>query len=127
MKARIGIIPEDVLRQRLLDIASGKRQPQPHEPRVWFASINALGRVLCNENIALLRMMDIQKPQSITELAKISGREVSNLSTTLKTLSSYGFVSLEKIGKSIKPKALFTDFEIIVDPALGATDNPHAA
>lgn len=56
---------------------------------------NALGQALSNENIALLRIMDAKKPQTMTELASISGRQLSNLSATLKMLSRYGFVSLE--------------------------------
>ncbi|ENC3942169.1 TPA: transcriptional regulator [Escherichia coli] len=120
MKARIGIIPEKVLRQRLIEIAKGERKPQPDEPRVWFSSINAAGQALSNENISLLRLMDEEKPQTMTELAELSGRKLSNLSVTLKMLSSYGFVSLEKKGNTVHPKALFTDFEIIVDPSVGS-------
>ncbi|HGC5374143.1 TPA: transcriptional regulator, partial [Escherichia coli] len=110
MKARIGIIPEKVLRQRLIEIAKGERKPHPDEPRVWFSSINAAGQALSNENISLLRLMDEEKPQTMTELAELSGRKLSNLSVTLKMLSSYGFVSLEKKGNTVHPKALFTDF-----------------
>ncbi|MFV2822226.1 transcriptional regulator, partial [Escherichia coli] len=120
MKARIGIIPEKVLRQRLIEIAKGERKPHPDEPRVWFSSINAAGQALSNENISLLRLMDEEKPQTMTELAELSGRKLSNLSVTLKMLSSYGFVSLEKKGNTVHPKALFTDFEIIVDPSVGS-------
>ncbi|MBZ8727354.1 transcriptional regulator [Escherichia coli] len=121
MKARIGIIPEKVLRQRMLDIAKGKLKPEPDEPRVWFSSLNALGQALSNENIALLRIMDAEKPQTMTELASLSGRQLSNLSATLKMLSRYSFVSLEKQGNCVHPKALFTDFEIIIDPSVGET------
>ncbi|EEI4736276.1 transcriptional regulator, partial [Salmonella enterica] len=46
MKARIGIIPENILRQRLLDVARGKRKPQPDEPKVWFSSLHAVGQAL---------------------------------------------------------------------------------
>ena len=120
MKARIGIIPEKVLRQRLIEIAKGERKPHPDEPRVWFSSINAAGQALSNENISLLRLMDEEKPQTMTELAELSGRKLSNLSVTLKMLSSYGFVSLEKQGNTVHPKALFTDFESIVDPSVGS-------
>ena len=120
MKARIGIIPEKALRQHLIDIARGKRKPQPDEPKVWFSSINAAGQTLSNENIALLRLMNEEKPQTMTALAELSGRKLSNLSVTLKMLSSYGFVSLEKKGNTVHPKALFTDFEIIVDPSVGS-------
>ncbi|HDL7645891.1 TPA: MarR family transcriptional regulator [Yersinia enterocolitica] len=119
MKALIGVIPENILRKRILAIATGQYKPQAGEPKVWFSSLNALGQVLSNENIALLRLMDAKKPQTITELAEMSGRQVSNLSNTLKTLSGHGFVSLEKTGRIVKPRAIFTDFEIIVDQNLG--------
>ncbi|MGU7790804.1 HVO_A0114 family putative DNA-binding protein, partial [Escherichia coli] len=75
MKARIGIIPEKVLRQRLIEIAKGERKPHPDEPSVWFSSINAAGQALSNENISLLRLMDEEKPQTMTELAELSGRK----------------------------------------------------
>ncbi|ERK06470.1 hypothetical protein L580_2512 [Serratia fonticola AU-P3(3)] len=75
----------------------------------------ALAQVLSNENIALLRLMDEQKPKTLTELADLSGRKISNLSVTLKTLNSHGFVRLEKDGRSVKPVALFTDFDIQVN------------
>ena len=57
----------------------------------------------------------------MTELTETSGSKLSNLSVTLKMLSGYGFVSLEKKGNTILPKALFTDFEIIIDPSVGTT------
>ncbi|WP_042819915.1 MarR family transcriptional regulator [Yersinia wautersii] len=118
MKALIGVIPEDILRKRVLAIAAGKYKPQPGEPKVWFASLNALGQVLSNENIALLRLINAEKPETLSELATLSGRQLSNLSTTLKTLSRHGFVTLEKRGRSIMPTAIFTDFEILVDKEL---------
>lgn len=120
MKALIGVMPEEIIRKRVLSIAKGEYQPQECEPKVWFTSMIALAQVLSNENIALLRLMDKQKPETISELAALSGRHISNLSTTLKTLNSHGFVDFEKIGRSVKPKALFTDFEIIVDQQMNA-------
>lgn len=115
MKALIGVMSEELIRKRTLAIVTGEYKPEPGEPKVWFTSMIALAQVLSNENIALLRMMDKQKPQTLTELANLSGRQLSNLSVTLKTLDSHGFVRLEKIGRSIKPVALFTDFDIQVN------------
>ncbi|MFZ1871427.1 HVO_A0114 family putative DNA-binding protein [Serratia sp. D1N4] len=115
MKALIGVMPEELIRKRTLAIAKGEYKPEPNEPKVWFTSMIALAQVLSNENISLLRMMDEQKPETLTELAELSGRKISNLSVTLKTLSSHGFVRLEKTGRSVKPVALFTDFDIQVD------------
>lgn len=127
MKALIGVMPEEHIRQRMLAIAKGEYQPEPDEPRVWFTSINALAQVLSNENIALLRLIDEHKPESITELAEMSGRKKSNLSVTLKTLSSRGFVRLEKQGSGVKPIALFTDFDIQVNQQLTIKFSPKAA
>lgn len=120
MKARIGVMPEELIRKRILAIAKGEYQPQEREPKVWFTSMIALAQVLSNENIALLRLIDTARPETISQLAELSGRQVSNLSTTLKTLSGHGLVALEKQGRSVKPRALFTDFEIIVDQKLNA-------
>ncbi|AKE11415.1 HVO_A0114 family putative DNA-binding protein [Serratia liquefaciens] len=120
MKALIGVMPEELIRKRILAIAKGEYQPQEREPQVWFTSMIALAQVLSNENIALLRMIDTEKPETMSRLAELSGRQISNLSATLKTLSGHGLVSLEKRGRTVKPKALFTDFEIIVDQKLNA-------
>ncbi|KHN54645.1 HVO_A0114 family putative DNA-binding protein [Pectobacterium fontis] len=127
MKALIGVMPEAVIRARMLAIVKGQYKPEEGEPKVWFTSMNALAQVLSNENIALLRLMDEQKPETLTELAAMSGRQKSNLSVTLKTLNSHGFVRLEKVGKSVKPVAMFTDFDIQVKQEFIEKFSPKAA
>ena len=119
MKARIGIMSEKLIRMRLLTIAQGKYKPQPNEPRVWYTSINAISQILRPENIELLRLIDSERPESLTQLSELTGRAKSNLSNTLKVLSEKGFVRLEQgSGKAVKPVALFTDFEIVTDSEL---------
>ena len=114
MKARIGIMPEELIRKRLLAMAQGVYTPGAEEPLVWYTSLNAVSQVLCPENIRLLRLIDSERPQTMTELARLTGRAKSNLSHTLRSLSDKGFVRLEKqSGNALKPVALFTDFEII--------------
>lgn len=119
MKAKIGIMSEKLIRMRLLAIAQGKYKPQENEPKVWYTSINAISQILRPENIELLRLIDSERPESLTELSQLTGRAKSNLSNTLKGLAQKGFVRLEQgSGKSIKPIALFTDFEIVTDSEL---------
>lgn len=119
MKARIGIMSEKLIRMRLLAIAQGKYKPQDNEPKVWYTSINAISQILRPENIELLRLIDSERPESLTQLSELTGRAKSNLSNTLKTLSEKGFVRLEQgSGKSVKPVTLFTDFEIVTDSEL---------
>lgn len=62
--------------------------------------------------------MDKHKPNNLTELAELSGRNLSNLSHTIKCLSAKGFVRIRKEGRASRPIALFTDFEIVMGEAL---------
>jgi len=110
---KIGIMSQKEIRERTLAIAQGKYKPKPDEPKIWFTSIRSLAEVLSDENQALLQMITDKKPNSITELAEITGRQLSNLSRTLKTLSAYGFVKLEKHKKTICPIAKATKFNVI--------------
>ena len=82
-------MPERLIRERMLAMARGIYKPKESEPRVWYSSMTALSRVLCPENLDLIRMIDREKPESMTELAELSGRSLSNLSATLKKLKEF--------------------------------------
>lgn len=110
---KIGIMSQKEIRERTIAIASGEYKPKPDEPKIWFTSIRSLAEVLSDENQILLQIITDKKPTSIKELATITGRQSSNLSRTLKTLSAYGFVKLEKTNKTICPIALATTFNVI--------------
>jgi predicted transcriptional regulator len=110
---KIGIMSQKEIRDRTLAIAQGKYKPKPDEPKIWFTSIRSLAAVLSDENQALLQVITDKKPGSISELAELTGRQLSNLSRTLKTLSRYGFVKLEKQNKTICPIAKTTRFNVI--------------
>lgn len=56
-----------------------------------------------------------ENPATISELARLAGRHVSNLSTTLKTLEGHGLVELVRKGNTVQPIARYTDFEIQVE------------
>ena len=75
MKARIGIMSEQLVRARVLAIAQGKYKPAKDEPKVWYTSLNAVSQILNPENIALLRLIDTERPESVTALAELSGRK----------------------------------------------------
>ena len=69
--------------------------------------------MLSDANQALLQVITDKKPGSIRELADLTGRQPSNLSRTLRMLSSYGFVKLEKFNKTVCPTAKATQFNVI--------------
>ena len=71
-----------------------------------------MSQILSTENQKLLRTIIDNKPNSITELERITNRKKSNLSRTLKTLEKYGIVELKKIKGKIMPKVKATDFRV---------------
>lgn len=107
-----GIMPLEQYRERTLKIVRGEYKPGMDEPKIWFDSLNAMAQILNPENIELLRIIEQEKPESITRLSAISGRKISNLSRTLKKLNSYGIVELERHKGGLKPVAKATDFQL---------------
>ncbi|MBS0351948.1 MAG: MarR family transcriptional regulator [Proteobacteria bacterium] len=112
-KVIIGIMPQKEIRARIDAIASGHHKILRDEPKIWFTSIRSVAEVLSDDNQTLLQIIIEKKPQSIQELAKITGRHSSNLSRTLKTLANYGFIELEKIKKAIHPIVKFNQFSVV--------------
>jgi len=93
---RVGIASYEAMKAHTLAIARGERKPGKHEPRVWFRSVESFAKVLSARNQALLDLIAREKPESLTELAALSGRAKSNLSRTFRIMERYGLVALEK-------------------------------
>jgi predicted transcriptional regulator len=93
-KFKVGIASHEELRDRALQIARGERRHSPDEPKIWFTSLESLAKVLSESNRRLLKIIDERHPSSLIELEALTGRRVSNLSRTLKTMSQYGLVKL---------------------------------
>lgn len=107
---KIGIMSKEDYRNRTISIAKGEYTPKCNEPKVWFESIQSVGQILSNENQKLLQLIKETHPQSLKELEVLSGRSSSNLSRTLKTLSQYGIVVLNRNNKKLVPTVLATKF-----------------
>lgn len=112
MKALIGIMSEAEFRERTMAIVRREYIPEENEPKVWFSSLNAVAQILSPENLQLLDLMDRENPESISQLAVLSGRAISNLSATLSVFEKHGFIKKVKGKNRLKPVALFTEFEI---------------
>ena len=91
---KIGIASYDRMKARTVAVARGEHRPSRGEPTVWFTSIESFAKILSGRNRELLALIAREKPGSLTELAALAGRNKSNLSRTLKTMSRYGLVEL---------------------------------
>lgn len=108
---KIGIATPAQQRKRVLDIAAGRRTVKRGEPKVWFPSLKTAAEVL-DRNRDLIRIICEDHPQSVNELAQLSGRAESNVSRSLKRLEAYGIVRMVKAGKQRRPEALAREFDI---------------
>jgi predicted transcriptional regulator len=112
MKIVIGIATQEAIRSRALAIARGERKRSSGEPKIWFTSMRSLAEVLSDDNRALLQLIREAKPESLNQLAALTGRAPSNLSRTLKTMARYGLVELRRHERQVRPIAKVSEFVI---------------
>src|SRR5712692_2064315 len=113
---RIGIASTDDFKARTIAIAQGHAKPRAGEPKIWFNSAQSLGKLI-DDNWPLLREIRRRPPQSMTELAARTGRSLSNLSRTLKSLELRGLVSIEAgEGLNKRPIVTYDRIEVVTAP-----------
>ena len=112
---KVGIASYEEMKARTLAVARGERRVEADEPKVWFTSTESFARILSASNRALLRLIAERMPQSLEDLAEMTGRAKSNLSRTLKTMEHYGLVRLERDERGrITPKVIYDRVELDV-------------
>ena len=112
-KLIVGIASYDEMKARSLAIAKGEYSPRRGEPKVWFTSLESFAKVLSKRNVELLRIIAMRKPIGYKQLQALSGRKISSLCRTLKTMERYGLVRLEKgPERKIIPHAIYSDVEL---------------
>jgi predicted transcriptional regulator len=117
---KVGIASYEQFKEYTMAIARGEHKRTPDEPKVWFASIESFAKILSERNRDLLRVIAETKPQSLSALAKTTGRAKSNLSRTLRTLERYNLISFEKgKGGTLVPRTPYTD--VVLDLSLRAS------
>ena len=110
LKVGIATVPEQ--RARSLAIAAGRRARGDDEPNVWFPSVTSMARVLSDENMALLKAIREQNPDSMDALAKVVGKQAPNVSRSLHTMAEYGLVKFVKNGRTVTPQATFDHLSV---------------
>jgi len=94
-------------RARSLAIAAGTRQCSAEELQVWFPSMAAMARVVSDENMAFLKAVREQRPDSMDALAQAVGKQVPNVSRSLHTMAAYELVEFVKNGRVVTPQMAF--------------------
>lgn len=124
---RVGIATYEEMKARTMAIARGRHRPAPGDPKVWFTSAEAFARVLSDRNRSLLQTIAESAPESLAQLAELTGRQKSNLSRTLKTMARYGFVRLERGPRgSVIPTVTYERISLVLPVSRTAQKRPAA-
>lgn len=111
---KVGIMPLEQYKKYTIAIARGQIKPKKSDPKIWFDSVETCMQVLSTHNLNLLKLIDEKKPESLEELSRISGRQKSNLSRTLKKFERHRIVELIQNERRKKPVARATQFDILI-------------
>jgi predicted transcriptional regulator len=110
------IIGHTALRDEMMAVARGERPAPDYAGKQTFESVDALMRLLTPENRQLLAIIRDRKPQSIAELAEMSGRAAPNLTRTLAKLEAVGFVHMETVERRKVPTTALHTLRVEIDP-----------
>lgn len=124
---RVGIASYEEMKARTVAIARGLHKPAFDEPKVWFTTAESFARVLSDRNRAVLQAIAETAPESLAQLAELTGRQKSNLSRTLKTMERYGFVKLERGARgSLIPKVPYQRISLVLPVSRQGQKTPAA-
>ncbi|MGA7950821.1 MAG: MarR family transcriptional regulator [Thiobacillaceae bacterium] len=104
------------LREEMKAVARGERPAPKDAGGMSFDSVEALLRLLTPQNRELLAVIRDKKPQSIAELAELTGRAQPNLTRTLGKLEAVGFVRFKSVNRRKVPTASVHSLRIKIDP-----------
>lgn len=77
-----------------------------------------LMRLLSDRNLSLLKLIKSARPQSLTELSRLSGRPKASLTRTLKRMAALGIVTFQKSKGRGKVPVVACD-RLLLDVPLG--------
>ena len=104
------------LRAQMKAVARGEKPAPKDAGGTTFDSVEALLRLLTPQNRELLAVIRDKKPQSIAELAELTGRAQPNLTRTLGKLEAVGFVRMRSVDRRKVPTTIVRSLRINIDP-----------
>jgi predicted transcriptional regulator len=110
------IISHTELRDEMMAVARGEKPAPDYAGKQTFESVEALTRLLTRENRELLAIIRDRKPQSIAELAEMTGRAQPNLTRTLAKLEAVGFIRMRTVERRKVPTTAVHKLRVEIDP-----------
>ena len=98
----------------ICDAATRGEKVTPEEPRYSFTSFAAFRKAMTPQRFALLKVIREKQPESIKELAAVTGRDMKNISEDIKILLEMDLIEMEKHGKNKAPRLHYEGFRLEV-------------
>src|SRR3989344_4507660 len=70
---------------------------------ISFANFEDYMRTFTSKRVHLLKIANLKKPKTISELAKITNRDFKNVYSDVKLLETYGLIKLKKTNSGLMP------------------------
>lgn len=94
------------LREEMRSVARGERAVPPLPASAMLSTLSSPG------NLDLLRIINQERPATVSQLAERTGRAQSNVSRSLQMLARHGLIRLERDGKEVRPVALARSVDV---------------
>ena len=107
---------EQMMREsvEIMDAVIRGEKVTPEEPQYSFTSFEAFRKAMTPQRFALLKVIREKQPESIKELATITGRDMKNISEDIKVLLEMDLIEMEKHGKNKAPRLHYDGFRLEV-------------
>lgn len=94
------------LREKMRSVARGERDVPPLPAAAMLSTLSSPG------NLELLRIINQERPASVSQLVARTGRAQPNVSRSLQLLARHGLIRLEREGKEVRPVALARSIDV---------------
>jgi predicted transcriptional regulator len=115
-RVKIGLRPPGTIftdaATALKQIESGKKVTVQSE-WLYFVNVREMGKVLTPKRLELLKTIHDQYPDSVRELATLTGRHVKNVADDLGLLASLGLVEMQERGGPGRRKVPVVSYETL--------------
>ena len=94
------------LREEMRAVVRGERAASP------VSAVGVLAALATPANFELLRVIIRNRPESVSRVAELTGRDELNISRALKDLHRHGLIRLVRKGQAVRPVAVATRIDI---------------
>ena len=94
------------LREEMRSVARGEREVPPLPAAAMLSTLSSPG------NLELLRIINQERPATVSQLVARTGRAQPNVSRSLQLLARHGLIRLEREGKEVRPVAIARSIDL---------------